>query len=95
MFYSMRQEIKMKYSTEQKHQHVAAWQASGLTKKAYCEQTGINHSTFKNWHFSSSSACLPIKVVPTGELTLTHPNGIRLSMPMAALEQIVHTLLSC
>ncbi|WP_419628885.1 IS66 family insertion sequence element accessory protein TnpA, partial [Thiolapillus sp.] len=29
--------------------HIAAWQQSGLTQKAYCEQQELRYSTFGYW----------------------------------------------
>jgi len=31
------------------HEHYQAWQASGLSKSAYCVQQGLNVSSFSNW----------------------------------------------
>ncbi|MGL4859905.1 MAG: IS66 family insertion sequence element accessory protein TnpA, partial [Enterobacteriaceae bacterium] len=39
----------VRYSKEEKEQHLAAWQESGLSKTAYCQQVNINIATFYYW----------------------------------------------
>ncbi|WP_419595130.1 IS66 family insertion sequence element accessory protein TnpA [Thiolapillus sp.] len=69
--------------------HIAAWQQSGLTQKAYCEQQELRYSTFGYWVRKLRRAAepatkkkgagfvpvIPATVQPTG-LTLSLPNGL-------------------
>ena len=47
---------------KEKDAHVEAWEASGLTQKAYSRQFNLNYSTFKNWvrHYRIRQADHPL-----------------------------------
>ncbi len=36
-------------SIEERRAHIAAWQDSGQSKKAYCELQGLSYGTFISW----------------------------------------------
>ncbi|WP_295539113.1 IS66 family insertion sequence element accessory protein TnpA [Thiolapillus sp.] len=71
--------------------HIAAWQQSGLTQKAYCEHQELRYSTFGYWVRKLRRAAepatekkgagfvpvIPATVQPTG-LTLSLPNGLEI-----------------
>ncbi len=72
---------------------IEAWQCSGLSQNKYSEQEGINLCVFKYWLSKYRlEQAMPVQVkefVPiqvekaeypsVGELTITYPNGVRLS----------------
>ncbi len=41
--------VNRRYSVEDRVRLIGEHAASGLTKKAFCEQQGINAGTFKGW----------------------------------------------
>ncbi len=69
--------------------HIAAWQQSGLTQKAYCEHQELRYSTFGYWVRKLRRAAepatekkgagfvpvIPATVQPTG---LSLPNGLEI-----------------
>ena len=71
--------------------HIAAWQQSGLTQKAYCEQQELRYTTFGYWVRKLRRAAepatekkgaafvpvIPGTVQPTG-LILSLPNGLEI-----------------
>lgn len=40
----------MRHTSEQMREVITAWQQSGLSKKAFCRQQNIGHSTFHYWY---------------------------------------------
>ncbi len=92
----------MKFSVQQKQQHVANWRQSSLTQSVYCQRHGINPNSFKNWPYRyavQAYSCLPVTITPTvddsKEIILEHPCGIRLTIPGNQLTSMLQTLLSC
>ncbi|MBS1936683.1 MAG: hypothetical protein JSS84_02575 [Bacteroidetes bacterium] len=67
-------------------EHVAAWQASGLSRKSYCAEHGLTTHTLGYWCAKARSTpghggFVPLEV-GTGEgLELCYPNGVRLLLP--------------
>ncbi len=63
--------------------HIAYWQQSGQTKKAYCESSGIKYATFISWFREKGSSQegqfvkLEKNSVLNG-LEILLPNGIRI-----------------
>ncbi len=71
--------------------HISAWQQSGLTQKAYCEQQELRYSTFGYWVRKLRRAAepatekkgagfvpvIPATVQPAG-LILSLPNGLEI-----------------
>ncbi len=46
---------------EQKHQHIAAWRNSGLSRSTYARSQGINPKTFMHWVTEYHSGPAPQK----------------------------------
>jgi hypothetical protein len=44
---------------EQRAFHLKAWQASGLSQRAYCEQAGLALSTLSYWHRHRPTVAAP------------------------------------
>jgi len=71
--------------------HVQAWQDSGLTQVAYCQQHALNPKTLARWirrarQVDSPLTLLPLTVrdpVAGGELLLRHASGWQLVLPAA------------
>jgi transposase-like protein len=40
----------MRHTKEQMEQAISAWRTSGLSKKAFCRQHNIAHSSFHYWY---------------------------------------------
>ena len=66
--------------------HIAAWQQSGLTQKAYCEQQELRYATFGYWVRKLRRATEPatekkgagfVPVIPTE----AQPTGLILGLP--------------
>lgn len=69
---------RKKYTREEKRQHVARWQASGLTRQQYSDHHGIKFSTFRKWPQDThrvtnndDEALLPIHIAPGADATQT------------------------
>lgn len=69
--------------------HVAAWQASGLTRKAYCQEQALQYSAFGYWarklrsqgndRQATTPGFVPVTLAPAeGSLVLTLPNGLEI-----------------
>ena len=39
----------MRYSQEERQVHVELWRESGLSRAAYCRQSGLTYATFAQW----------------------------------------------
>jgi hypothetical protein len=88
-------------------QHIASWQASGLSQVAYCRQHKLNSKTFSNWQrvhrsqqvASSTPTLIPIeikpKTLPSGPLCLRSPQGYTLELPADVSPQWLGGLLKC
>jgi hypothetical protein len=75
--------------------HIERWQSSGLTQRAYCRKTRINHSGFYYWltRFKEQIDCelaptcfIPVSVqVPeetmVDRIIVTSPNGMEILFP--------------
>lgn len=64
---------------------IADWQQSGVSKKRYCEENGINHSKFCYWFSRSkendtaSGSFIAIdKAARNSEVEVIYPNGVRI-----------------
>jgi hypothetical protein len=75
----------MKYTAEQMRVIVAEWQASGLSKKAFCHQRNITYPTFHYWYkriAASSSSGFTEVSLPAGERSgvceIVFPSGVRM-----------------
>jgi hypothetical protein len=87
-------------------QHVEAWQASGLTQAAYCQQQGLNPYTFTGWRrrFTATLATrpgvMPIRVSPTdpapaAAMVLRLASGHQLELPASTAPAWLAELLRC
>jgi hypothetical protein len=99
-------------SSDQKSQaertmHIANWRVSGLTRRAYCEQHGINHHSLAHWIRHSNRAVVkskkltlvPAKIsakpeVVEANLLLQCPNGSKLLLPPGTSASWLGILLS-
>ncbi len=61
-------------------QHIAAWQRSGQTRAAYCEQNGLKLQTFAYWRKRLKVEVRPVTLVqlPTCEPLNQHPAALRI-----------------
>ena len=96
----------MTTTSETKSQRMFAlvdeWLASTETKKAFCEEQGINVHTFSYWITkrqrtdSPTGGFTPVDVSgvqPTGQLIITYPKGVTIRMDGANLpliSQLIH-----
>ena len=87
-------------------EHITAWQGSGLTQKAYCQQRDLRYSTFGYWvrklHADKagrqppSPAFVPVTLTPAAAgLVLALPNGLEIRGIEADNLGLVRDLLGC
>ncbi len=67
----------------ERQDHIAYWEQSGQTKKAYCESAGIKYATFISWFRNTPSSqqgqFVKLEKKSTmGGLEILLPNGIRI-----------------
>jgi hypothetical protein len=88
--------------------HSAAWEASGLTQQAYCEQEGISYQSFVYQHNRLSAAQSkkpPVSFIKASpELTTAYnqsvglqlllPNGIRIGIGAEVNVQLLQAVLN-
>ena len=71
------------------HDHVAAWRASNLTQKAYCQAHNLRYASFGYWvrklreqsqdQSKQGSGFIPVTLSHTAEgLVLALPNGLEI-----------------
>ncbi len=89
------------------HEHIEAWQSSGLSQVAYCRQHKLNSKTFSNWLRiyrsqqvnATASTLIPVEVKPEssspGSLCLRWPQGHTLELPAGVSPQWLGELLKC
>ncbi|WP_010263047.1 IS66 family insertion sequence element accessory protein TnpA [Treponema primitia] len=80
--------MKKRYSEGERQGHVAAWEASGLSKWAYAKGQGIHPTTFNNWTKPPTNEEIPfveIKAGPGGKRSIARIEIeiIRLRLPPA------------
>ena len=77
---------------------IADWQRSGMSKKRYCEENGINEATFYYWfsrikeNDTSSGSFIAIdKGVRKGEVVVIYLNGVRIKVDtdLGLLSQLI------
>lgn len=75
----------MKYTEEQVQVIINEWQASGLSKKAFCRERNIVYQTFHNWfkriEKSSSVGFAEVKLPlleQSSDLQIIFPSGARM-----------------
>ena len=66
--------------------HVAAWKASGMSRKQYCIEHGLNPHTMNYWcakarHGKLAGGFVPLEVGDSDGLEVRYPNGVRLLLP--------------
>ena len=75
--------------------HIERWQSSGLTQRAYCRKTRINHGGFYYWltqfkeHIGREAApagFIPVSVqvpeeIVSDRILVTSPNGMEIFFP--------------
>lgn len=87
-------------------EHIKAWEKSGLTQKAYCNERGLKLATFGLWRkrlraseqgrisFIKSSPRVQEEGAPGNVvLQLVLPNGVRLGLNKDINEQLLHQVL--
>jgi len=76
---------------------VAAWRASGLSVRPYCQQHGVREASFYYWRrelqrrdtlSASSPAFVPVTVVATATVEVRCPSGHVVSLPNADIETL-------
>ncbi|MCP8689010.1 IS66 family insertion sequence element accessory protein TnpA [Marinobacterium sedimentorum] len=90
------------------HQHLEAWKASGLTQRAYCQEQGLTPYRMTYWKGRLAATPHPAQTGLSDWVLMGHggalaaagqhlnvclPNGIRLEIPLAAVEQLLPGLL--
>lgn len=93
--------------TLDKHNHIEAWQASGLSQVAYCREHKLNAKTFTNWlriyrleqKGFKPPAMIPVSIKPayssTDSLRLRCPGEHVLELPANVSPQWLGELLKC
>lgn len=66
--------------------HVAAWKASGWSRKSYCTEHGLNVHTMNYWYTKARrekvpGGFVPLEVGASDGLEVRYPNGVRLLLP--------------
>ena len=66
--------------------HVAAWKASGKSRKQYCIEHGMNPHTMAYWcakarYGKMEGGFVPLEVGGSDGLEVRYPNGVRLLLP--------------
>ncbi|EHL32772.1 IS66 family insertion sequence element accessory protein TnpA [Legionella drancourtii] len=87
-------------------EHIRAWEKSGLSQKAYCNEQGIKLATFGLWRkrlrTPEQERISFIKASPRAQeegtpgnvvLQLVLPNGVRLGLNEDINEQLLHQVL--
>ena len=84
--------------------HIEAWQSSGLSQSAYCQQHGLNYNTFsarlceyRKADKDSLPAFLPVQVKPSARETivLKHNKGHQVMLPDSISASWFAELLRC
>ena len=83
--------MKSQQRTDYWREHITAWQASGLSGQAFCQQHQLTYHQFVYWRqklrtpkdslssgFAKVTAATPL-TTHAGELTLALPNGLVLT----------------
>lgn len=77
---------------------IADWQQSGMSKKRYCAEKGINEATFYYWfsrckeNGTSSGRFIAIdKSFKKSEVEVVYPNGVRIKVDtdLGLLSQLI------
>ena len=77
---------------------IADWQQSGISKKRYCAEKGINEATFYYWYsrskenVSSAGSFISIdKACRKSEVEVIYPNGVRIKVEkdLGLLSQLI------
>lgn len=66
--------------------HVAAWKASGLSRKSYCTEYGLGLHAMAYWCAKARreqmpGGFVPLEVGASEGLEVRYPNGVRLLLP--------------
>ena len=96
-----------KYSQEEIESYLNQWKESGLSKKDYCEHTGINYWAFKRWCYQygyvkrrsarSQNGFIqlnPTSMGPIGNMEVIYPNGVRIQLPATNNKELLRTLVN-
>ena len=92
--------------TSKWHQHIEAWQRSGLSQAEYCAEQHINARTFaarlsdyRKLPKSDAAVLIPVQVAPSDPINatilFTHAQGHRLTLPTSVSAPWVAELLRC
>lgn len=77
---------------------ITDWQQSGLSKKRYCAENGINEATFYYWFsrskendISSGGFIAMDKTGRKGDVEVIYPNGVRIKVDtdLGLLSQLI------
>ena len=90
-----------RYTQEEQQHHIAQWRRSGLSQKAYCAQSGLSWSTFKNWNkrlrpLTLETQFAPIQITPSSETQwiIETTDGLRAHVPAQCDEKSLKTLIN-
>lgn len=66
--------------------HVTSWKTSGMSRKQYCVEHGLNPHTMTYWcakarHGKLAGGFVPLEVGASDGVEVHYPNGVRLVLP--------------
>jgi len=77
-------------------QHIQAWSKSKLPQKVYCQQNNISFASFGYWRTRLNRLKMPTKKLvsvalarPSAVVVITLPMGIRIDVPVHALDEVL------
>ena len=82
---------------------ISEWESSNQTRVEFCQSKGISLATFSYWRMryksSQSDESGFTEITPKGpiDITITYPNGVRISLPssgtpMSTIQALVHLI---
>lgn len=76
--------------------HITAWQKSGSSQKAYCQQHELSLATFYHWKQkltpveTKSSKLISVRMVPPSATVQVRLScGVELNVPVSSLEEVL------
>ena len=89
------------YTQTERNRHIEQWRTSGLSQKAYCRQSGLSWTTFKNWHKRNKLEVVkplfaPLQITPTNtsQWIIETADGLRVHVPANCDETSLHWLIN-
>lgn len=75
---------KSRQRQENWQRHMTAWQQSGTTQAAYCEQHGLNLKTFAYWRHRLKTGDAPVRLV---QIATAGPNRSEQSVVRIVIDE--------